>query len=53
MEKVIEEYGYPGKSLVGPSNMGTAFLVIQHSNQEVQEKYLPLLKQAADDGELR
>ena len=53
IEEVIEEYGYPGKSLVGANNMGTAFLVIQHSNQETQEKYLPLLKQAADDGEER
>lgn len=53
IEEVIALHGYPGKSLVGPSNMGTAFLVIQHSNQEAQEKYLPLLKQAADDGELR
>lgn len=53
IEKVIAEYGYPGKSLVGPANMGTAFLVIQHSNQEAQEKYLPLLKKAADDGEVR
>ncbi|MFT6335397.1 MAG: hypothetical protein ACI86M_001885 [Saprospiraceae bacterium] len=53
IEEVIEKHGYPGRSLVGPSNMGTAFLVIQHSNQEAQEKYLPVLKQAADDGELR
>ena len=53
IEEVIAEFGYPGRSLVGPSNMGTAFLVIQHSNQEAQEKYLPVLKQAADDGELR
>lgn len=53
IEEVIAEYGYPGKSLVGAGNMGTAFLVIQHSNQEAQEKYLPLLKKAADDGEVR
>jgi len=53
IEEVIAEHGYPGKSLVGSNYMGTAFLVIQHSNQEAQEKYLPLLKQAADDGELR
>lgn len=53
IEEVIAEHGYPGKSLVGASNMGTAFLVIQHSNQEAQEKYLPVLKKAADDGEVR
>ncbi len=53
IEEVIAEHGYPGKSLIGSRYMGTAFLVIQHSNQEAQEKYLPLLKQAADDGEVR
>lgn len=53
VEEIIAEYGYPGKSLVGPSAGSAAFMVIQHSNQEAQEKYLPLLKKAADQGELR
>lgn len=53
IEEVIQKYGYPGKSLVGPGQASVAFLVIQHSNQEMQEKYLPLLKQAANDGEVR
>jgi len=53
IEEIINEYGYPGKSLVGPSAASTAFMVIQHSNQEMQEKYLPLLKEQADKGEVR
>lgn len=51
--EIIEEYGYPGKSLVGRGQMGTAFLVIQHADLEVQEKYLPVLKEAANKEELR
>lgn len=51
IEEIIEEYGYPGRSLVG-SQGSTAFMVIQHSNQEMQEKYLPLLKEQADEGEI-
>ncbi|RZK23281.1 MAG: hypothetical protein EOO63_17795, partial [Hymenobacter sp.] len=47
---VIQQYGYPGKSLVGTPTNETAFYVIQHSNRIPQ--YLPLIKQAADRGEL-
>lgn len=47
---VIQQYGYPGKSLVGPPSNEAAFYVIQHSNRISQ--YLPLIKQAADRGEL-
>ena len=50
--EIIEEYGYPGKSLVGAGQAGTAFLVIQHGNLEIQEKYLETIKKAADADEL-
>ena len=51
--EIIDEYGYPGSTMVGPSAGSTAFMVIQHSNQEMQEKYLPLLKEQADKNEIR
>jgi len=53
IEEIIEEFGYPGQTLVGSSAGSTAFMVIQHSNQEMQELYLPLLKEQADKGEIR
>jgi TonB family protein len=53
VERIFAQYGYPGKSLVGEKHQATAFLVIQHSDDEVQEKYLPLLTEAANKGELR
>jgi TonB family protein len=52
VEKIIEQYGYPGKTLVGERYMFTAFIVIQHNDHEVQVKYLPLLTEAANTGEL-
>ena len=52
IELVIAEHGYPGKSLVGRQS-SVAFLVIQHADLKVQEKYLPLLQEAAEKGELR
>ncbi len=49
----IDEFGYPGKSKVGPGQASTAFLVIQHADLEIQEKYLPIITKAADEGEVR
>jgi len=51
--EVIDEKGYPGKSIVGEGHASTAFLVIQHADLEVQEKYLPIIIAAADAGEVR
>jgi hypothetical protein len=49
---IIDQYGWPGNSLVGRSGSLAAFLVIQHSNLATMQKYLPLMRQAAAKGEL-
>ncbi len=51
VEKIIEEYGYPGISLVGKPTNEVAFYIIQHS--KVIDKYLPVFKEAAEKNELR
>ena len=51
--ELIDEKGYPGKSMVGDGFASTAFLVIQHADLETQEKYLPVITKAADEGEVR
>ncbi|RPI17364.1 MAG: hypothetical protein EHM58_09420 [Ignavibacteriae bacterium] len=48
---IINKYGWPGKPLVGSEASLTAFLVIQHSDLQTQEKYLPMLYEAAQNGE--
>lgn len=53
IEEIIQQYGYPGQKLVGRSSAGVAFFVIQHADLEIQEKYLPVLEKAADEGEVR
>lgn len=50
---LIDKYGWPGKSFVGARGNGTVFLVIQHSNLAVQEKYLPLMMQSVADSQSR
>ncbi|OOQ57448.1 energy transducer TonB [Mucilaginibacter pedocola] len=53
VEKIFAQYGYPGKSMVGEERQSYAFMVIQHNDQPAQEKYLPLITEAANKGELR
>lgn len=51
VESIVKEYGYPSKSLVGePANLAV-FYVIQHSDKI--DKYLPLIKKAGEDGEIK
>lgn len=53
ISNLIDERGYPGKSMVGSDLASTAFLVIQHADIEVQQKYLNIIKAAADAEEVR
>ncbi len=50
IEDVFNEYGYPGRSLVGEEASIAAWLVIQHSDKI--GKYLPLIREAGEKGEL-
>ncbi|TRX04637.1 DUF6624 domain-containing protein [Flavobacterium gawalongense] len=50
VEKIIAEYGYPGKSLVGEPTNEATWYVIQHSNEI--PKYFPLIKEAANKSEI-
>lgn len=47
---ILKQYGYPGKTLVGEPTNEAAWYVIQHS--EDIDRYLPLIKKAANKGEL-
>ena len=54
MIKILDKYGYPGKSLVGQNCAGNAFFIIQHfPDLAMQKKYYPLLKKAAEEGEMQ
>lgn len=51
IESLIARYGWPGKSFVGATGNIAVFLVIQHSDLAIQEKYLPLLKASVADSQ--
>jgi hypothetical protein len=49
---IIDSIGIPGPNMVGDSASKAIFFVIQHSNINYQEKYLPLFIKSAENGEL-
>lgn len=50
IERIIAEYGYPGKSMVGDKAGKAAWYVLQHSNKI--DEYINLIKAAAEQKEL-
>lgn len=50
VESIIQKYGWLGYNEIGDQANTTLFMVIQHSDQATQEKYLPLLKEAVKNG---
>ena len=49
--KIIDEYGWVGTSEVGGQANRALWLVIQHAPQDIQEKYVPLLRESVKGGE--
>ncbi|MEP3371697.1 MAG: DUF6624 domain-containing protein [Maribacter dokdonensis] len=52
VSKILDERGWPSKTRIGKRGTSTLFLVIQHADQEAQEKYLPLIEKAVADNNL-
>ena len=50
LDKVIQKYGYPGRSLVGELSKDAAAKIIIHSNNI--DKYIDIVKKAAENNEL-
>lgn len=48
--EILDQYGWLGKKEVGSRGNATLFLVIQHSDLKTQEKYLPMMREAAQQG---
>jgi len=53
IEKILNEYGWLGKDVIGEQGNATLFLVIQHSDLETQRKYLPMMREALKVGNIK
>ena len=43
---ILDTYGWLGKDVAGSQGNATLFLVIQHADLAIQEKYLPMMREA-------
>jgi hypothetical protein len=50
VQKILNERGWLGTDIIGNRGNSTLFLVIQHSDLETQEKYLPMMREAVKKG---
>ncbi len=50
VKAILDKHGWLGADVVGTQGNSTLFLVIQHSNQTTQEKYLPMMREAVKNG---
>ena len=48
VSKILDNYGWLGAETIGTSGNSTLFFIVLHSKLEVQEKYLPLMKEATN-----
>lgn len=46
VSKILDTQGWPSKEKIGTRGASTIFLVIQHGNQDVKLKYLPMINEA-------
>lgn len=52
LDSIIKIKGWPTMTTVGHYGSQAAFLVVQHSNVELQNKYLPIIKVHCEKGEV-
>lgn len=50
--KILEEYGWPTKEMIGERGNWTICNVIQHSDNKIRIQYLPMMRQAVKDKKL-
>src|SRR5260370_9006664 len=54
MKEIVDQYGWPGKSLVGKDGANAAWLLVQHADRDpaFQKRCLELLREAQKKGEV-
>ena len=49
---ILDKYGWPGKDIIGEQGNWTICNVIQHSDNEIRIKYIPMMRQAVKEKKL-
>lgn len=50
VKSILQQYGWLGYNEIGSQANTALFMVIQHSDQATQEKYLPMMREAVKNG---
>lgn len=50
VRQIIDERGWLGKDVIGEEGNGALFLVIQHADADIQVNYLPIMREAVENG---
>jgi len=50
VQHILDTYGWVGTDSIGPAGSTTLWAVIQHSDLDVQQKYLPMMRTAVQQG---
>ncbi|MEZ4808163.1 MAG: DUF6624 domain-containing protein [Flavobacteriales bacterium] len=50
LEKIIAEFGFPGMDMVGPEGNKTVWLVLQHADVDVMERYNDMFRHSCEQG---
>jgi len=50
---ILDKYGWQGSETFGRKGSSALFLVIQHADLKIQEKYYPMMKEAVKNGKAR
>jgi len=53
VKQILDDYGWLGPDAVGEKANQTLFLVIQHADLETQQKYMPMMEQAIENGKAK
>jgi hypothetical protein len=53
IQKILDERGWLGQEIIGQQGNSTLFLVIQHSPLQIQQKYLPMMRDAVNNKNAR
>ncbi len=53
LEKIINQYGFPKKDLVGATGTDRVFTIIVHAPLSYQKKYFHLVEEAISNGDIR
>jgi hypothetical protein len=53
IQKIFDKYGWPDKRLVGNKGNNTLWIVIDHADLSVMEKYLRIMQEASERGAMK